>query len=119
MEHRAGSPSSSSERWPHLKTTALHHKRQNVSAEAPLFPTDEGAFFKSTESVGKVFARIADDSGIRRFHAHLLRHTWATSWMTDDPVAAALRFTCLAAEAPHLGDSESHGCVADRFAKIA
>jgi len=42
---------------------------------------DEGAFFKSTESFGKVFARIADDSGIRRFHAHLLRHTWATNWM--------------------------------------
>jgi integrase len=35
----------------------------------------------STESFGKVFARIADDSGIRRFHAHLLRHTWATNWM--------------------------------------
>lgn len=48
-------------------------KRQNLSADAPLFPTHEGAFFKSTESLGKVFARIADDSGIRRFHAHLLR----------------------------------------------
>jgi site-specific recombinase XerD len=56
-------------------------KRQNVSAEAPLFPTDEGAFFKSTESFGKVFARIAEESGVRRFHAHLLRHTWATNWM--------------------------------------
>jgi len=56
-------------------------KRQNLSPEAPLFPTDEGAFFKSTESFGKVFARIADESGIRRFHAHLLRHTWATNWM--------------------------------------
>jgi site-specific recombinase XerD len=56
-------------------------KRQNLSPEVPLFPTDEGAFFKSTESFGKVFARIADDSGIRRFHAHLLRHTWATNWM--------------------------------------
>ena len=57
-------------------------KRQSVTPEAPLFPTDEGAFFKSTESFGKVFAaRIADDSGVRRFHAHLLRHTWATNWM--------------------------------------
>jgi integrase len=55
--------------------------RRSVSPEAPLFPTDQGAFFRSTESFGKVFARIADDSGIRRFHAHLLRHTWATNWM--------------------------------------
>lgn len=55
--------------------------RHSASPEAPLFPTDEGAFFRSTESFGKVFARIATVSGIRRFHAHLLRHTWATNWM--------------------------------------
>jgi integrase len=29
----------------------------------------------------RFFARIAAESGIRRFHAHLLRHTWATNWM--------------------------------------
>jgi len=43
--------------------TISHRKRQNVSAEARLFPTDEGTFFRSTASFGKVFARVADDAG--------------------------------------------------------
>ena len=37
-------------------------KRQNVTAGAALSSTDGRAFFKSTESLGKVFARIAQHS---------------------------------------------------------
>ena len=54
--------------------------RHNVNDAEPLFPTDEGKFF-SVDGFGKLFSRIAKKSGVRRFHAHLLRHTWATNWM--------------------------------------
>jgi integrase-like protein len=40
----------------------------------------EGKFF-TVDGFGKLFSRIATKSGVRRFHAHLLRHTWATNWM--------------------------------------
>ena len=57
----------------HLRT------RHNVSDTDPLFPTDEGKFF-TVDGFGKLFARIRKKSGLRRFHAHLLRHTWATNY---------------------------------------
>ena len=58
----------------HLRT------RHNAADTDPLFPTDEGKFF-TVDGFGKLFARIRKRSGVRRFHAHLLRHTWATNWM--------------------------------------
>jgi integrase/recombinase XerD len=54
--------------------------RYNVNDADPLFPTDEDKFF-TIDGFGKLFSRIARRSGVRRFHAHLLRHTWATNWM--------------------------------------
>ena len=54
--------------------------RHNVNEADPLFPTDEGKFF-TVDGFSKLFGRIARRSGVRRFHAHLLRHTWATNWM--------------------------------------
>jgi site-specific recombinase XerD len=54
--------------------------RHDVNDADPLFPTDEDKFF-SVDGFGKLYDRIAKRSGVRRFHAHLLRHTWATNWM--------------------------------------
>ena len=54
--------------------------RHNVNDADPLFPVDERRFF-TVDDFGKLFSRIAKRSGVRRFHAHLLRHTWATNWM--------------------------------------
>jgi integrase len=55
--------------------------RHGVSENDPLFPTDEGKTFSSPDSFAKLFARIARDSGVRDFSAHILRHTWATNFM--------------------------------------
>ena len=54
--------------------------RHNAADTDPLFPTDEGRFF-TVDGFGKLFARIRKKSSVRRFHAHLLRHTWGTNWM--------------------------------------
>jgi site-specific recombinase XerD len=54
--------------------------RHDAADTDPLFPTDEGRFF-TVDGFGKLFARISKKSSVRRFHAHLLRHTWATNWM--------------------------------------
>ncbi|TMG42245.1 MAG: hypothetical protein E6H91_17165, partial [Chloroflexi bacterium] len=54
--------------------------RHDAADTDPLFPTDEGRFF-TVDGFGKLFARIRKKSSVRRFHAHLLRHTWATNWM--------------------------------------
>jgi integrase len=64
--------------WPEKWTDTF---AKSVSAEAPLFPTGEGAFFKSTESFGKVSPASPTNPASGAFHAHLLRHTWATNWM--------------------------------------
>lgn len=54
--------------------------RNNPADTDPLFPTDAGKCF-TRDGFGKLFARIRKKSNVRRFHAHLLRHTWATNWM--------------------------------------
>jgi integrase/recombinase XerC/integrase/recombinase XerD len=58
-------------------------RSRDLKATDPLFPTDEGTVFKE-DSIGKVFQRLAKESGVRRFHAHLLRHTWATNFMLGE-----------------------------------
>jgi integrase/recombinase XerC/integrase/recombinase XerD len=37
----------------------------------------------SKNSVGLIFSRLARKSGIRRFHAHLCRHTFATNYLLN------------------------------------
>ncbi len=51
--------------------------------EAPLFPTRKGEHF-TPDGFGKVFDRLRRRSDIRRFSAHLLRHTWATNYMRHE-----------------------------------
>lgn len=50
--------------------------------ESALFLTDEGKAF-SEDGFDKLFRRIRRESGLTRFHAHLLRHTWATRFKGD------------------------------------
>jgi integrase len=50
--------------------------------EDPLLVTDEGRAYTKA-GFNKVFRRIAKASGVRRFHAHLTRHTWATRFEGD------------------------------------
>ncbi len=47
-----------------------------------LFLTLEGKPM-SKNSVGLIFSRLARKSGIRRFHAHLCRHTFATNYLLN------------------------------------
>lgn len=56
--------------------------RSGLQPESPVFPTDEGTFFKEN-SLGKLFERLGEKAGVPRLHAHLLRHTWATNFMRD------------------------------------
>jgi integrase len=48
----------------------------------PLLVTDEGRPYTKA-GFEKVFRRLAKASGVRRFHAHLTRHTWATRFEGD------------------------------------
>lgn len=57
--------------------------RDDLAPTDPLFPTDEGGVF-SEGGIGNVMVRIATKSGVKRFHAHLCRHTWATNWMKEE-----------------------------------
>ncbi|TMG42109.1 MAG: phage integrase family protein [Chloroflexi bacterium] len=43
-------------------------------------PTSAAASQSEASGAGDT-NRIRKRSGVRRFHAHLLRHTWATNWM--------------------------------------
>jgi integrase len=52
-------------------------KRVVIRDEDPLFATDQNEFF-TIDGFPKIFARLARASGVRRFCAHLCRHTWAT-----------------------------------------
>jgi integrase len=56
--------------------------RPGLTPDSPLFPTDEGEQFEP-DGLDKVFRRIRKRSGLRRFHVHLLRHTWATNFNGD------------------------------------
>ena len=58
----------------------LRESRFGAAAEAPLFPTRTGGCF-DRDGFEKVFQRMRERSGMTRFSAHLLRHTWATTFM--------------------------------------
>jgi len=58
----------------------LRESRFGVSPDAPLFPTRTGDRFR-LESFAKIFERVRKRSGVTRFSAHILRHTWATAFM--------------------------------------
>ena len=49
---------------------------------SPLFVNRSGEAF-TIDSFGKVFQRLRDESGIKNFSAHVLRHTWATDFMRE------------------------------------
>lgn len=51
--------------------------RPILREEMPMFPNQDGAHF-TDDGFQKLFQRLAKKSGVRRFSAHLLRHTWAT-----------------------------------------
>lgn len=59
----------------------LRESRMAANAEAPLFPTRTGEPF-DVDGFAKLFARLRERSGIRTFSAHILRHTWATNFMS-------------------------------------
>lgn len=54
--------------------------RLSLQDDDPVIATDEGTFF-SKHGLAKVFQRIRTRSAVRRFSAHILRHTWATNYM--------------------------------------
>jgi integrase/recombinase XerD len=60
----------------------LYRTPQLVAPGDPLFPTDEGKTFQHS-GFAKLFQRLGDRSGVGRFSAHLLRHTWATNFMLN------------------------------------
>jgi integrase len=74
------------------RTVSLHHEvvrdmdrylRDRSASrvpDAPLFPNRSGTMF-TVDGFPKLFARIRDRAGLRRFSPHLLRHTWATNFM--------------------------------------
>ena len=59
----------------------LRESRIAVNAATPLFPTRAGEPF-DVDGFAKLFARLRERSGIRTFSAHILRHTWATNFMS-------------------------------------
>jgi len=59
----------------------LRESRIAASGGAPLFPTRTGEPF-DVDGFAKLFARLRERSGIRTFSAHILRHTWATNFMS-------------------------------------
>jgi integrase len=59
----------------------LRESRIAANAEAPLFPTRTGDPFDE-DGFAKLFARLRERSGIRTSSAHILRHTWATNFMS-------------------------------------
>lgn len=58
----------------------LRESRFRTQPEAPLFPNRSGACF-DRDGFQKVFDRVRTRSGVTHFSAHVLRHTWATSFM--------------------------------------
>jgi integrase len=58
----------------------LRESRFGAEPGDPLFPTRTGGRFEPN-SFEKVFQRVRERSGVARFSAHILRHTWATSFM--------------------------------------
>jgi integrase len=61
----------------------LRERRLATDPASPLFPTRTGACF-ADDGFAKLFARLRRDAGLTTFSAHLLRHTWATSFMRAD-----------------------------------
>lgn len=53
---------------------------RTFTSDDPVFPMDEGRAF-TIDGLPKVIAKVARESGVRRLHAHLFRHTWATNFM--------------------------------------
>ena len=58
-------------------------QRINLDTSQPLFPSRSGQVFNDN-GWDKVFQRIRKTSGVMRFTAHTLRHTWATNFMRQD-----------------------------------
>jgi integrase len=59
----------------------LRESRVAANAATPLFPTRTGEPF-DVDGFAKLFGRLREHSGIRAFSAHILRHTWATNFMS-------------------------------------
>ncbi len=59
----------------------LRNSRFGANPKAGLFPTRTGTPFDA-DGFAKLFARLRERSGIRTFSAHVLRHTWATNFMS-------------------------------------
>ncbi len=58
----------------------LRELRFGAERGDPLFPTRTGAFFEG-DGFEKIFQRVRERSGLTHFSAHVLRHTWATTFM--------------------------------------
>ena len=58
----------------------LRESRFGADRSDPLFPTRTGAFFER-DGFEKIFQRVRERSGVAHFSAHVLRHTWATTFM--------------------------------------
>jgi integrase len=57
-------------------------RNRSLRPDQSLFPTDEGGVL-TIRGFGRIFERMRENSGVRRFHVHLLRHTWATRYPGD------------------------------------
>lgn len=66
-----------------LQKYVFHFRPEPIRSDQDfLFLTLEGRAM-SANSVKLIFARLAQKSGVRRLHAHLCRHTFATSYLTN------------------------------------